>query len=145
MGDDDNVICLHRVVWRLTDRADVMCLARCLLHSESSIVTITNVATTATIVELTKQPAMGCCHMPEWAIKTLQEISSPVLNIIKREAAWVAQSFKRLTSAQVMISWFMSLSPTSGSLLMGTSCLEFSLLLPLSLLRSLSLKINLKT
>ena len=25
--------------------------------------------------------------------------------------AWVAQSAKRLTSAQVMISWFVSLSP----------------------------------
>ena len=31
--------------------------------------------------------------------------------------AWVAQSVKRPTSAQVMISWFMDLSPASGSVL----------------------------
>ena len=31
--------------------------------------------------------------------------------------AWVAQSVKRLTSAQVMILWLVSLSPTSGSVL----------------------------
>ena len=35
--------------------------------------------------------------------------------------AWVAQSVKRLTSAQVMISWFVSLSPASGSLLTAWS------------------------
>ena len=28
-----------------------------------------------------------------------------------RMGAWVAQSVERLTSAQVMISWLMSLSP----------------------------------
>ena len=31
------------------------------------------------------------------------------------KGAWVAQLVKRLTSAQVMISWFMGLSSTSGS------------------------------
>ena len=31
--------------------------------------------------------------------------------------AWVAQSVKRLTSTQVMISQFMSLSPALGSVL----------------------------
>ena len=31
--------------------------------------------------------------------------------------AWVVQSVKRPTSAQVMISWFMSLGPASGSVL----------------------------
>ena len=31
--------------------------------------------------------------------------------------AWVAQSVKQLTSAQVTISWFMGLSPASGSVL----------------------------
>ena len=35
--------------------------------------------------------------------------------------AWVAQSGKRLTSAQVMISQFVSLSPTSGSVLTAQS------------------------
>ena len=34
---------------------------------------------------------------------------------------WVAQSAKHPTSAQVMISWFMSLSPTSGSVLTAQS------------------------
>ena len=31
--------------------------------------------------------------------------------------AWMVQSVKRLTSAQVVISWFVGLSPTSGSVL----------------------------
>ena len=35
--------------------------------------------------------------------------------------AWVAQSVKRLTSAQVMISQFMSFSPASGSVLTAWS------------------------
>ena len=34
---------------------------------------------------------------------------------------WVAQSVKRLTSAQVMISWFVSFSPGSGSVLIAQS------------------------
>ena len=35
--------------------------------------------------------------------------------------AWVAQSVKRLTSAQVMILWFVSSSPTLGSVLTAQS------------------------
>ena len=35
--------------------------------------------------------------------------------------AWVAQSVQHLTSAQVMISWFLGLSPTSGSVLTAQS------------------------
>ena len=35
--------------------------------------------------------------------------------------AWVAQSVKRPTSAQVMISWFVSSSPASGSVLTAQS------------------------
>ena len=35
--------------------------------------------------------------------------------------AWVAQSVKHLTSAQVMISWFVSSSPTWGSVLTAQS------------------------
>ena len=61
--------------------------------------------------------------------------------------AWVAQSVKRLTLAQVMILQFMGLSPTLGSVLTAQS-LEPSLdsvspflSAPPSLL-SLSLKIN---
>ena len=34
-----------------------------------------------------------------------------------KPSTWVALSVKRLTSAQVMISQFMSLSPTLGSVL----------------------------
>ena len=34
---------------------------------------------------------------------------------------WVAQLVKRLTLAQVMISWFMSSSPASGSVLTAHS------------------------
>ena len=35
--------------------------------------------------------------------------------------AWVAQLVKRPTSAQVMISWFVSSSPASGSVLTAQS------------------------
>ena len=35
--------------------------------------------------------------------------------------AWLAQSVKRLTSAQVMISQFVSSSPASGSVLIAQS------------------------
>ena len=35
--------------------------------------------------------------------------------------AWVAQTVKRLTLAQVMISWFMSSSPMLGSVLTAQS------------------------
>ena len=34
---------------------------------------------------------------------------------------WVAQSVKRMTSAQVMISWFVGSSPTLGSVLIAQS------------------------
>ena len=40
-----------------------------------------------------------------------------VLRMDKGRDAWVVQSVKRPTSPQVMISQFVSLSPTSGSLL----------------------------
>ena len=53
--------------------------------------------------------------------------------------AWVAQSVEHPTSAQVMISQFVSLSPMSGSvltaggwLLLQILCLPLSLLLPCS-------------
>ena len=39
------------------------------------------------------------------------------LRLGSRRGAWVAQSLKRLTSAQVMISRFLSLSPKWGSVL----------------------------
>ena len=55
------------------------------------------------------------------------------------EGAWVAQPVKRLTLAQVMISWSMSLSPVSGSVLMAQS-LEPALDLRLPQACTLSLK-----
>ena len=39
----------------------------------------------------------------------------------KMGGAWVAQSVEHPTSAQVMISWLVSLSPTSGSVLTARS------------------------
>ena len=44
-------------------------------------------------------------------------------NLIKKWAwgAWVAQSVNCLTSAQVMISWLVGLSPASGSVLTARS------------------------
>ena len=56
---------------------------------------------------------------------------------IKNRGVWVAQLVKLLTSAQVMISRFMSSSPESGSVLTVQSLLGI-----LSLSLSLSLKIN---
>ena len=60
--------------------------------------------------------------------------------------AWVAQSVKRPTSAQVMISQFVSSSPASGSVLTAQSLEPASysvfpsLSASLQLVRSLSLK-----
>ena len=45
--------------------------------------------------------------------------------------AWVAQSVKNLTLAQITISWFMGSSPTLGPALMAQSLLQI-LCLPLS-------------
>ena len=59
--------------------------------------------------------------------------------------AWVAQSVRHLTSAQVMVSWFVDLSPTSDSVLTAQS-LEPALdsvslpSLPLPYLCSVSIK-----
>ena len=41
---------------------------------------------------------------------SLNSVFLILLNVFR--GAWVAQSLKRLILAQVMISWFMSLSPT---------------------------------
>ena len=40
---------------------------------------------------------------------------------MKFQGAWLAQSVKCPTSAQVMISWFVGLSPASGSVLAAQS------------------------
>ena len=56
--------------------------------------------------------------------------------------AWVAQAVKHPTSAQVMVSWFMSSSPASGSMLTAWSLLWILCLLSLcpSPIHTLSLK-----
>ena len=56
--------------------------------------------------------------------------------------AWVAQSVKRPTSAQVMISRSVSSSPTSGSVLTAWSLLQI-LCLPLSLTLRCSCSVSL--
>ena len=67
--------------------------------------------------------------------------------IINNRGAWVAQLIERLTSAQVMISWSVSLSPVLGSVLTAQSLEPTSdfasplLSAPLPLVLSLS-KIN---
>ena len=44
-----------------------------------------------------------------------------MLKVFNTWGAWVAQSVEPPTSAQVMISWFVSLSPASGSVLTAQS------------------------
>ena len=43
------------------------------------------------------------------------------VNKINLSDPWVAQSVERPTSAQVMTSWFVNLSPASGSVLTAQS------------------------
>ena len=67
----------------------------------------------------------------------------------KIRGAWVAQSVECPAAAQVMISWFVSSSPASGSVLTAQSlellwilCLLLSLHLPLSCSVSFSLSLK---
>ena len=68
----------------------------------------------------------------------------------KWRGSWVAQSVERLTSAQVMISQFMSSSPTLGSVLTAQSLdpasdsVSPSLSAPSPLMLCLSLSLSLK-
>ena len=48
-------------------------------------------------------------------------MQSTHLNQAVSRDTWVAQSVKRPTSAQVMISWFVGLSPVLGSVLTAQS------------------------
>ena len=76
------------------------------------------------------------------------ENSMEVPQKTKNRGAWVAQSVKRLTSAQVMNSWFVSSSPASGSVLTAQSLepasdsVSPSLSAPPLLMLCLFLKIN---
>ena len=64
-----------------------------------------------------------------------------ILYIENLRGTWVPQSVKRPTSAQVMISWFVSLSPALGSLLSAWSP---PLSLPFPCLLSISLSLSQK-
>ena len=72
------------------------------------------------------------------------------LKTISSRGAWVAQSVERPTSAQVMISWFMSSSHASGSVLTARSLepasdsVSPSLSAPLPLILCLSLALKSK-
>ena len=63
-----------------------------------------------------------------------------VLNCSKVQDTWAPKSVKRLTSAQIMISRFMSSSPVWGSVLTAWSLFQI-LCLPPSLSLSLSLSL----
>ena len=62
--------------------------------------------------------------LDNWNVQfSLVIIQNPLI-VFKSELAlgtWVAQSVKHLTLAQVMISWSVSLSPASGSVLTAQS------------------------
>ena len=49
------------------------------------------------------------------------ELEEPSFTVTREWGAWVAQSVRQPTSAQVMISRSMSLSPASGSVLTAQS------------------------
>ena len=98
---------------------------------------------------------------PNWiyhfGIKVMEEIQKSLgchkalfLKIFSKSwGTWVAQLVKRPTSAQVMISWFVSSSPVSDSVLTAQSLepasdsVSTSLSAPSSFVRSLSLSLSL--
>ena len=68
---------------------------------------------------------------PEEMVSELRSGGQMRFNQEKVRGSWVAQSVKRATSAQVMISWFVSWNPMSCSRLSVQS--PFWILCPLSL------------
>ena len=70
----------------------------------------------------------------------------PVIRLVTSWGAWVAQSVGRLTSAQVMISRFVSSSPASGSADSSEpgACFGFCVSLSLPLSHSCSLSVSQK-
>ena len=101
----------------------------------------TNVRTTTVLPLINNQQALlvwgdprgigcGVCPPPAGEISKVQ-----------CRGAWAAQSVKRLTLAQVMISWCLSQSPVSGSVLSGWNLLGILSLSPVRT-RSLSLSQN---
>ena len=96
----------------------------------------------------------GCLHRSAftlWVSSCLRQdgINWQVKNTVIGAPWWLSQlSIRLLILAQVEISRFVSLSPTSGSVQIAQSLLgilSLPLSLPLPCLYSLSLKINLKT
>ena len=75
----------------------------------------------------------------------LHTLQNSLIKPCRCGGAWVAQSVERPTSVQVMISWFVSSSPTSGSVLTAQSLepasdsVSPSLSAPLPLMLCLSL------
>ena len=54
-------------------------------------------------------------------LKGLLPLGGLIKKVLCLRGAWVAQSVKRPTSAQVMISWSVGSSPVSGSVLTAQS------------------------
>ena len=82
--------------------------------------------TNADIVPLDQElPTQHKQDQSDWEVEPLKGsngYSVPVVLLKKKSRdTWVAQSVKRLTSAQVVISWFVSSSPMSGSVLTAQS------------------------
>ena len=74
---------------------------------------------------------------------------APHFKIITQRGAWVAPLAKRPTSAQVVISWFVSLSPASASVLIqglepASDSVSPSLSVPPQLALRLRLSLSLK-
>ena len=60
---------------------------------------------------------LKCAQLTNYRCLNSKCVKLKVYQKIKFGGTWVAQSVKCLTPAQVMISWFMSSSPASGSVL----------------------------
>ena len=82
--------------------------------------------TNADIVPLDQElPTQHKQDQSDWEVEPLKGsngYSVPVVLLKKKSRdTWVAQSVKHLTSAQVVISWFVSSSPMLGSVLTAQS------------------------
>ena len=79
------------------------------------------------IVRLSRFLALFCGVLLPWPSEPFRLLPDPFFKdtaVGLGGGAWVAQSVKRLSSAQVVISRFMGSSPTSGSMLTAQSLLQ---------------------